>query len=405
MAANKKQRFSNILKTSSKFIVAFILLTILYALANMGVLVYLSGSLPIYEYAPVRQCQEAAALNWEEIHRLGGYGFLIDARGTVLWQSRDAGIPQNVSLSDLLNRNLTRGNERSSFTYTTAEGNWLILSYPSEVFSNEPTFSIDAAPAGQQRLLLFSLLALIALYLLGIFLLFHRLSVRLERSVQEIYEAEEEKKRFFFRGLAHDVKTPLATIMAYSRALGDGLLQAEQAEQYQETIFRQANVLKGRLDDMMEYASLEEQLADKMQKADVLEAIRRYVGENYSWFSEREAGIDIRFRDDDMYVTSFNQSLLARLLQNLLNNSVEHNAPGVCIHIGWDAKTKCLTLGDDGPGIPAAIHDSLFEPMVTGEPSRTGEQFRGMGLANVKRIAELHGWELDYDGEFRIRLA
>jgi signal transduction histidine kinase len=42
--------------------------------------------------------------------------------------------------------------------------------------------------------------------------------------------------------------------------------------------------------------------------------------------------------------------------------------------------------------------------MVTADPSRTGERFRGMGLANVKRIAQLHGWKIEYDGEFKIKI-
>ena len=126
--------------------------------------------------------------------------------------------------------------------------------------------------------------------------------------------------------------------------------------------------------------------------------------ENFTWFNEHEAEIEIRFQDDESYITAFDPVLFARLLQNILSNSVQHNKPGVSIYVDWDAKGKCLVLGDDGPGIPESLRDSLFDPMVTGDRSRTGEHFRGMGLANVKRIAQLHGWEIEYEGEFRIKL-
>lgn len=47
----------------------------------------------------------------------------------------------------------------------------------------------------------------------------------------------------------------------------------------------------------------------------------------------------------------------------------------------------------------------MWEPMVTGEESRTGEKLRGMGLANVKKIVELHGWKIEYDdGKFKIKI-
>ena len=71
MAGTKQQRFKTILKTSSKFILAFIILTVLYALLNIGVIVFLSGNLPIYEYVPIRQNQDPMKLNWEEIHVMG----------------------------------------------------------------------------------------------------------------------------------------------------------------------------------------------------------------------------------------------------------------------------------------------------------------------------------------------
>jgi signal transduction histidine kinase len=404
MAGHKTKRLKKILSVSFKFMLAFILLTVIYVALNVAALFFVTSDRPMHEYVPIQQSQEPAALNWEAIHELGGYGYVVDKEGTILWRSQGHQDLETLSPADFLNQNLTRGNARTNFIYTTPEGNWLILNYPSDTFSNEPTYVIDSSPVHQQRTLLVIVFGLILLYLLGIFFLFHRLSGRLEANVQEIYEAEEEKKRFFFRGLAHDIKTPLATIMAYSRAIADHLVQAEQFDRYLDTIYRQSNFLKDRLDDMMAYATLEEQLSENMLEGDLLEAIRQCVGENFTWFSEHEAEIEIRFRDDESYLTPFDPALFARLLQNILSNSVQHNEPGVSIYIDWDAKEHCLYLGDDGPGIPESLRDTVFEPMVTADQSRTGERFRGMGLANVKRITQLHGWTIEYNGEFKIKI-
>ncbi|MGI6169783.1 MAG: sensor histidine kinase, partial [Christensenellales bacterium] len=404
MIGHETKRFKKILSVSLKFMLAFILLTIIYAALNIAALFFLTNDRPMHEYVPIQQSQEPATLNWEGIHKLGGYGYVVDKEGIILWQSQGHNDLGTLSPANFLNQNLTRGNERTNFIYTTPEGNWLILNYPSDTFSSEPTYVIDSSPVHQQRILLVTIICLILLYLLGIFFLFHRLSGRLEANVQEIYEAEEEEKRFFFRGLAHDIKTPLATIMAYSRAITDGLVHGEQFEHYLDTIYRQSNFLKDRLNDMMAYATLEEQLSENMLKGDLLEAIRRYVGENYTWYGEHKAEVEIRFHDDESYLTTFDPTLFSRLLQNILSNSVQHNEPGVSIYIDWDAKEKSLRLGDDGPGIPESLRDTVFDPMVTADPSRTGEHFRGMGLANVKRIAQLHGWKIEYDGEFIIKV-
>lgn len=42
--------------------------------------------------------------------------------------------------------------------------------------------------------------------------------------------------------------------------------------------------------------------------------------------------------------------------------------------------------------------------MVTGDESRTGEKLRGMGLANVKRIVDLHKWDIYYKDGFIITM-
>ncbi|HUM61197.1 MAG TPA: HAMP domain-containing sensor histidine kinase [Clostridia bacterium] len=404
MTGHKTKRFKKILSASLRFMLAFILLTVIYVALNVAAFLLLTGDRPMHEYVPTQQSQNPASLNWQGIHELGGYGYVVDQEGSVLWQSQGRRGPETLSPGDLLNQHLTRENKRTGFIYTTPEGNWLVLNYPSDTFSCEPAYVIDSSPVHQRRTLAVTLIGLILLYLLGIFFLFHRLSIRLEKNVQEIYEAEEEEKRFFFRGLAHDIKTPLAAIMACSRALTDGLVQAEQFDHYLDTIYRQSGFLKDRLDDMMAYATLKEQLSENMMEGDLLEAVRRYVGENFTWFSEHAAEIEIRFHDDESCLTAFDPALFARLLQNILVNSVQHNEPGVSIHIDWDAKEKCLRLGDDGPGIPESLRDTVFEPMVTADPSRTGERFRGMGLANVKRIAQLHGWKIEYDGEFKIKI-
>ena len=400
MIGNKNHRFKRVISMSFKFMIAFIILSVIYLSLNIVALNFLSGEKPIYEYIPIGQIQEPTDLNWESIHKMGGYGYVVDNEGNVVWISQESKDFKKLSVGDILKDSILVENDRSTFTYKTQDGNYLILNYPSETLTNQPTYEISTSPIDSQRILSTVVIVLILFYILGIFFIFHKLSKNLEKTVQE----EEEDKRFFFRGIAHDIKTPLATIMAYSKAINDGIVKDDQTSQYLNTIYYQSNILKNRVDDMMLYATLEEHMEENMQKNDLLEAIRRYVGENYSWFSERNAKIDIRFKDDESYNTTFDSTLFSRLLQNILSNSVLHNNPGVCIYIDWDIKEKCLILGDDGKGIPKELQDNLFDPMVTGDKSRTGEHFRGMGLANVNRIVELHGWSIEYNNEFRIKI-
>jgi heavy metal sensor kinase len=89
--------------------------------------------------------------------------------------------------------------------------------------------------------------------------------------------------------------------------------------------------------------------------------------------------------------------LLGRLLLNLLDNAIKHSpdAGVVTIAMSRSRDRFDVTVADEGPGIPSADRDRIFERLVrldTGEPanndSATGA---GLGLAIARRIAEAHG--------------
>ncbi|MFW6317313.1 MAG: PAS domain-containing protein [Halorubrum sp.] len=76
---------------------------------------------------------------------------------------------------------------------------------------------------------------------------------------------------------------------------------------------------------------------------------------------------------------------LRNLFENLVRNAVEHGGPDVTIRVG--DLDDGFYVADDGPGIPEAVADVLFEP---GQSSVGGNT--GFGLAIVQEIASAHGW-------------
>lgn len=86
---------------------------------------------------------------------------------------------------------------------------------------------------------------------------------------------------------------------------------------------------------------------------------------------------------------------LRRLFANLVDNALRYAGNA---HIGAaivDGRVR-VTVADDGPGIPAALSASLFDPFVRAEPSRSRETGGiGLGLSIARNIAEAH------DGEIR----
>ena len=84
---------------------------------------------------------------------------------------------------------------------------------------------------------------------------------------------------------------------------------------------------------------------------------------------------------------SVDEALLARLLENLLNNSVRHNPKpvNITVHTRRAGERFCLTVADDGIGYPAAVLAALN----AAEPAENAPHI--LGLYVVQQIAAAHG--------------
>ena len=90
-------------------------------------------------------------------------------------------------------------------------------------------------------------------------------------------------------------------------------------------------------------------------------------------------------------IACMDPKLMARALGNLIQNACRYAEQNVHIHFGVIKDEYQLSVDDDGPGIPAAIQESIFEPFTRADPSRDRNSGGyGLGLAIVKQIAEAH---------------
>jgi signal transduction histidine kinase len=107
-----------------------------------------------------------------------------------------------------------------------------------------------------------------------------------------------------------------------------------------------------------------------------------------------------------------NPQLLARALDNLLNNAARHAVRQVDVHITDEPGTTCIIVDDDGPGIPDSAREHVFEPFVQLDASRDRVSGGvGLGLAIVRQIVRAHGGQISVSqsptggARFRIELA
>jgi signal transduction histidine kinase len=87
-------------------------------------------------------------------------------------------------------------------------------------------------------------------------------------------------------------------------------------------------------------------------------------------------------------------TLLRRLIRNLIDNALKHGAAPVEIALRHDISggeaVAVIEVRDHGPGIPAELHDRVFEPFFRPAGSSETAGSWGLGLSLVRQIAERH---------------
>jgi two-component system OmpR family sensor kinase len=94
-----------------------------------------------------------------------------------------------------------------------------------------------------------------------------------------------------------------------------------------------------------------------------------------------------------------NPDELHRMVLNLLDNAVSHTPDGarIRVRVEADGATATLEVADDGPGIPDANREQVFDRFVrgTGPADTAGGSGTGLGLAIVRAVARSHGGEVE----------
>ena len=80
---------------------------------------------------------------------------------------------------------------------------------------------------------------------------------------------------------------------------------------------------------------------------------------------------------------------MAQALENLFRNAIEHGGESVTVTIGVLDDKRGFYVADDGPGIPEAEREDVFDSGYT-----TSNDGTGFGLAIVSRICAAHGWDI-----------
>lgn len=207
-------------------------------------------------------------------------------------------------------------------------------------------------------------------------------------------EHTEATRRRLLADLAHELRTPLATIEAYHEGLVDGVVEADADTL--ATLQDATGRLQRLVEDLSLVSSAEEgQLSYDLRPIDLAELIR--VAVDALAPGARERGLQVETRTPAAPVTvEGDRDRLAQVLANLLKNALEHTPGGrsVTASLTTTDDRAVVTIADTGGGIDPEHLTHVFERFFRADPSRRHVAGSGIGLTISRAIVQGHGGEI-----------
>lgn len=202
-------------------------------------------------------------------------------------------------------------------------------------------------------------------------------------------QSASHAKDAFLAMLGHELRNPLAPIRSALDVLK--LRGAVEGAAEREVIERQADHMSGLVDDLLDISRITRGMLElDLDLVSLSEVVRRAQEQVQPLVDERAHHLSVSVPSD--LELRGDGRRLAQVVSNLLVNAARYTARGGHLEVLAlrDGEELVVQVIDDGPGIPSAAMETLFEPFVRSESSRASSGL-GLGLAIVKSVVEAHG--------------
>ncbi len=211
---------------------------------------------------------------------------------------------------------------------------------------------------------------------------------------EQLAKEAEQRKNDLVVYLAHDLKTPLTSIIGYLSLLEEAPdMPADQRAKYTGIALDKACRLEQLINEFFEITRFNLQSVElDVGKIHLSVMLYQLADEFYPMLAEKNLTLHTAIADD---LTLYGDAdKLARVLDNLLRNAVSYSYPDTAIELAaaQEDDTVCITVSNAGDPIAQPQLDRLFEKFFRLDAARqTRSGGAGLGLAIAKQIVEMHG--------------
>ena len=203
----------------------------------------------------------------------------------------------------------------------------------------------------------------------------------------------ERSRQEFSANVSHELKTPLTSISGYAEMMENGMVASmEDIRTFSGSIHKEALRLIALIEDIIRLSRIEEEtrqenLLEPVKMDDLCGAVLESLEP-----VAQKAGVTMKLEGNVPAVLG-EDSMLSEMVYNLCENAIKYNRPGgsVWVRLEEQAKEICLTVKDNGIGIPEDSQLRVFERFYRVDKSRSKQiGGTGLGLSIVKHVVEFH---------------
>lgn len=222
---------------------------------------------------------------------------------------------------------------------------------------------------------------------------------RMEEDIQELIDKErtsEQSKTDLITNVAHDLRTPLTSILGYLELLRKNQkLSPEMQQKYLDIAYNKSVRLQKLIEELFGFTKLSYgKINMNVTKVDIVELLAQLLEESYPNFQKNGLSYDF-VSNRKAQIIEADGDLLARLFDNLIGNAIKYGKEGKRVRVSLRADREIVTIKivNYGYVIPENELPLIFDRFYRTDHSRTnasGPGGTGLGLAIVKNITDMH---------------
>lgn len=211
---------------------------------------------------------------------------------------------------------------------------------------------------------------------------------------EQILKEEASRKNDLITYLAHDLKTPLTSVIGYLSLLQEAPdMPPEQKAKYVNITLDKALRLEKLINEFFEITRYNlQQIVIERETVDLSYMLVQMTDEFYPILNDH--GNTVELQVEDNIVIHADAAKLARVFNNILKNAIAYSYPDTPIWVmaQMEEDKVCISFQNQGKTIPRQKLDSIFEKFFRLDEARTTNTGgAGLGLAIAREIVTLHG--------------